>query len=232
MQIVKNELAQSPHKIPDIHFYTDAYELAQDLPKYDADLIFLDECQAPKDDLQRTVSFENLKFALEKFSPNQFHYTMGRVIVVLPEEQQKTQRAFELGLANVRAVVTPFPNSGNLISSAVDQLRNFHQNHNKISLCFSGGGIEGYIYSLGVSRALDSCFANSACQNFDIFSGVSSGAILASAYAAQATSDDLVKQLFRKHPHLKNIQLSTLFDPATGELAKRAFGFFSGFFFF
>lgn len=178
---------------------------------------------------QKPINFENLRTAIETFTPRGFIYTMRRVVVVLPKSARKTNREFYLSLANVRAVITEPSDSVELFLAATRQLYDFRQNHKKTSICISGGGLEGYIYSIGVVNAIDSCLLDKETGDFDIFCGVSSGAIIASTLAVGVHSDDLVRQIYRKHTSLEPLGLNTVFDLAGSEIARRAFDFVRAF---
>lgn len=224
---VEKELEETPFSRARICFYSDPFELTRDLPVFDADLILLDE-RVEENESWDSCIFEGFSKALQ-FNSQQFHYTMRRVIVVLPREANKTSRSFQLGLANVRAVITDPENATELFFHALAQLYEFSQSHNKASLCISGGGLEGYLYSLGVTHAIEHCLLKKRCCDFDIFCGVSSGAILSASYAAGMQTQDLVDQVHQRHEKLENMKLSTLFDPATGEVFKRILGFAKSF---
>jgi predicted acylesterase/phospholipase RssA len=241
-----------------INFFCDVHELVQELPVFNADLIILDERQyeseretslfvKQKNSLESSqvlnfsatreeslhfapaVCFETLRSALQKFTPPGFHYTMGRVVVVLPHSHVKSQREFQLSLQNVRAIVTDPPNFLELFLFAIPQLESYRHNRQKTSLCISGGGLDGYLYSVGVVQALDSCFAHQKSSQFDIFSGVSSGAFVAAALALGLDSEDLRLQIFKKHPRLEPLGLNTIFDLAGGEILRRMLHFFRAF---
>lgn len=182
-----------------------------------------------KKDQKKPVTFENLRSAIEKFTPIGFLYTMRRIVVVLPKSVRRTNREFYLSLANIRAVITEPSDSIELFLAATRQLYEFRQSHKKTSICISGGGLEGYIYSIGVVNALDDCLLDKETGDFDIFCGVSSGAIIASTLAVGIHSNDLVKQLYRKHTSLEPLGLNTVFDLAGSEIAKRAFDFVRAF---
>lgn len=178
---------------------------------------------------QKPINFENLRSAIETFTPRGFIYTMRRIVVVLPKSARKTNREFYLSLSNVRAVITEPSDSVELFLAATRQLYDFRQNHKKTSICISGGGLEGYIYSIGVVNAIDSCLLDKETGDFDIFCGVSSGAIIASTLAVGVHSDDLVRQIYRRHTSLEPLGLNTIFDLAGSEIVRRAFDFVRAF---
>lgn len=172
----------------------------------------------------KPLLFEDFRNALKSFTPRNYHYPMRRVLVVLPAATDNQARAFNLGLANVRGVITDPPTSAQLFQFSIKQLYEFRMSQQKKSLCISGGGLEGYIYSIGVTNALDDAMATSACNEFDIFCGVSSGAILASFLAAGTHSNDILKQLYKKHGKLDPLSLNVIFDLAGGEIVSRIVG--------
>ena len=169
-------------------------------------------------------SFEDFRSALKSFSPRDFHYPMRRILVVLPKSHDNQARSFNLGLANVRGVIIDPSSSALLFQFAIAQLYEFRMSQQKKSLCISGGGLEGYIYSIGVTNALDDAMDGIACNEFDIFCGVSSGAILASFLAAGTHSHDILKQLYKRHGKLDPLSLNVIFDLAGGEIVSRIVG--------
>jgi predicted acylesterase/phospholipase RssA len=172
----------------------------------------------------KSLLFEDFQQAIKSFTPRHFHYPMRRVLVVLPEATDNQTRAFNLGLANVRGVIVQPPSSAFLFQFAIRQLYEFRMSQQKKSLCISGGGLEGYIYSIGVTNAIDDAVSGTACNEFDIFCGVSSGAILASFLAAGTHSHDILKQLYKKHGKLDPLSLHVIFDLAGGEIISRIVG--------
>lgn len=195
----------------------------------DSDVLHFAPVSGEKKVQKSPISFESLRSAIEKFTPIDFLYTTRRIVVILPNSASKTNREFCLSLANVRAVIAEPADSIELFLAATRQLYEFRQTHKKTSICISGGGLEGYIYSIGVVNALDNCLLDKETGDFDIFCGVSSGAIIASTLAVGIHSDDLVKQIYRKHTSLEPLGLNTVFDLAGSEIARRALDFIRAF---
>ncbi|MEY2987690.1 MAG: hypothetical protein RJB13_1211 [Pseudomonadota bacterium] len=194
-----------------------------DAPQDGAYLSSLSSTSA-KDFNNAAITFESFQKALKNFVPRDFHYPMRRLLVVLPQQADNQARAFSLGLANVRGVIIAPESSAQLFQFAIQQLYEFRMSQQKKSLCISGGGLEGYIYSIGVTNALDDAMAGTSCHQFDIFCGVSSGAILASFLAAGTQSHDILKQLYKKHGKLDPLSLNVIFDLAGGEIIGRIVG--------
>jgi len=211
-----------------IVFYSDAFELVKDIAALDADFVFVDERPVEQENTDLHCSFEQFENAF-RFQSLHLHYTMRRVLVVISKSAEKSGRAFQVGLSNVRGVIVDPENAEDLFAHSISLLMEFQHSHNRSSLCVSGGGLEGYLYSLGVSKALDSCFVDKQTTDFDIFCGVSSGAILSACHAAGLSSRDLVDQVNQRHSVLENMKISMLFDPAAGEVFKRIWGFAKSF---
>ena len=230
-----------------VFFRSDVVAVAQILPVLDPDLVIVDERlstpQIRKNAVEvetkptsekkapdtttsevRTVTFEKLRNALNKFTPREFHYPSRRILVVLSQAGEAQTRLFQLGLANVRGVMIEPSRSVELFLFATKQLQEFRSSQVKSSICISGGGLEGYVYAVGVAQALDDCFVEKDCTDFDIFCGVSSGAILASCLSGGIHTDDVVKQLYKKQGRLEPLSLNVIFDVAGGEIVRRIIG--------
>jgi NTE family protein len=95
----------------------------------------------------------------------------------------------------------------------------------KLALCLSGGGIEGLIYELGVLKALDDFLAVRKPHDFDIFCGISAGAVIASFLANGVPVQQLVAGLREGTSDIDPIGRATLFSPNTGEIVQRLWGF-------
>ncbi|NMC68476.1 MAG: patatin-like phospholipase family protein [Myxococcales bacterium] len=91
----------------------------------------------------------------------------------------------------------------------------------KLALCLSGGGIEGLIYELGVLRALDEFLVNRKIPDFDIFCGISAGAILAAFLANGVSVAELIAGFKDGTETIDAVGRSILFQPNTGELVAR-----------
>lgn len=91
----------------------------------------------------------------------------------------------------------------------------------KIALCLSGGGIEGLIYELGVLRALDEFLVNRKIPDFDIFCGISAGAILAAFLANGVPVAEMIAGFRDGTDTIDAVGRSILFQPNTGELVAR-----------
>ena len=183
----------------------------------------------PSDAEESPITFEVMQQALGRYTSRDFHYPSRRILVVLPRKGDVAKRTFQLGLASVRGVIVEPNSSVELFIFATRQLHEFRKNQVKTSINISGGGLEGYIYALGACQALEDSLLNKDCRDFDIYCGVSSGALLSSCFAAGISSTDLIKQLYRRTGKLEALTLGVIFDPAGSEIVKRIFHVVRGF---
>jgi NTE family protein len=78
-----------------------------------------------------------------------------------------------------------------------------------IALCAAGGGITGVFYELGVLKCLDDAFANKTVSEFDMYFGISAGAIISAILANGISIDEAIHQMSGADPrHGLNLQLS------------------------
>lgn len=204
----------------------EAYGRSEAVAEQDTSPVLLNlDPEAPKGagqpDPARSIVFEEVWQALQKFTPRDFHFPARRILVILPEGEDTSQRAFQLGLSNVRRVLIAPHSSVELFLFATRQIADFRDVQTKTALCVSGGGLEGYIYAVGVAQALEECFVSKTNNDFDIYCGVSSGAILTLSLAAGLPTEDVVAQLYKRKGRLEPLQLSVVFDFAGGEIARR-----------
>lgn len=225
-----------------VSFYTDVYDAVKALQDLGADLMIVDERRgqegqlahdealngkevlhvvSPQGSGEPPISLERVKSTIDSFAYRDFHFPMRRVLVVLPREARHTDREFRLGVLHVRGALVEPPHFLQLFLYAIQSLNQFAQNHKRTSLCFSGGGLEGYLYSLGVSAAFDQFFEEKTCQDFDIFCGTSSGGLVAGCLAAGISAHQLVAQVYGVKGRLEPFDIRVVFDFAAVEIAKR-----------
>ncbi len=94
----------------------------------------------------------------------------------------------------------------------------------KIGVCLAGGGIEGLLYELGVLRALDHFLADRALVDFDMFCGISAGAVVASLLANGIAPARIADGFRVGTDDVERFTRRDLFDPNFGELGTRMVG--------
>jgi predicted acylesterase/phospholipase RssA len=217
-----------------VWFFEHVEEAARILSEQDADLLIVDERSevrkgtvgGPQESPSvprsgESPTYEKFQGALGLHAAPGFHFSSRRVLVVIPYGAETSDRTFVLGMANVRRVIVEPRSSVELFHFGTHQLAEFRVARTKTSLCLSGGGMEGYLYALGVAWALEDFFVEKNINDFDIFCGVSSGSIMALSYAAGITTQNLVDQVQRKKGILDHLTPGVLFDFASGEMVKR-----------
>ncbi len=91
----------------------------------------------------------------------------------------------------------------------------------RIALCLAGGGIEGVLYELGVLRALEWFLGDSSVVNFDLFCGISAGAILGAFLSNGVGPDEIARGFAGGSTRVDRIKRSEIFDVNVKELGSR-----------
>src|SRR5690606_35261609 len=98
-----------------------------------------------------------------------------RVIGIVGEGPRGAELAYHLGTHRVGALlVAP---TLDVLLGRLDGILERHTG-GRVAVCLAGGGIEGLLYEIGVLRALDWFLADRSLVDFDLFCGISAGAML------------------------------------------------------
>ncbi len=124
----------------------------------------------------------------------------------------------EFGRLGLGAVV--YPGSEETLHQAIARLAT-PVTAGKTALCLAGGGIEGLIYEVGVLRALDDLLPGQGILDFDIFCGISAGAIIASVLANRVPPVEITRAFMQDSTMMKGIKPWMLFDFATRDIRSR-----------
>jgi len=151
-----------------------------------------------------------------------FLFPMRRVVAILNGGPDAANRSFILGRDHVRDVLVDPSNLGRTLRwlSKV-LLADIKSSTNKIGLALSGGGLEGFLYQLGMMLAFQNAIDDFDVNDFDLFSGVSSGSIIASLLAAKIPVGEVVKAIHGTSAILPELKSTTVFDLAAKDIAKR-----------
>ncbi len=143
------------------------------------------------------------------------------IFVILPEHESVVHQAYAVGVLQLGGV---FVNPSSLAEALESTCRTVSPPEpGKVALCLAGGGIEGMIYELGVLRALDAHLGNGSVTDFDIFSGISAGAVLGAFLANGVHPDELKDTLHKRPSRVSPMGRDILFDPNLTEMATRVF---------
>ena len=156
---------------------------------------------------------------LERVFP---HGRMGGPIlrqrVLALVDSGSVQDAFKLGHYGIGGVIAAEgPESIEARISAILGVRG----HGKIAVCLAGGGIEGLLYEVGVLRALQSFLSDRSVVDFDMFCGISAGAILGSLLANGIGPGEVLRSLEGRGHRVEPIGKWDLFEPNVMEMGSR-----------
>jgi predicted acylesterase/phospholipase RssA len=150
-------------------------------------------------------------------------YPFHRIIAVLERDECLAAQTFELGKLNVGGfVLEPF--AGTLFDE-MDRLSG-DKDPGRTAICLSGGGVEGFLFEVGVLKALNAHLQSRSVTDFDIFCGISAGSIL-SALLANGTEPEYIAAALTgdKGAPMDRLTPGTIFDPDLKEYLSRLWDF-------
>lgn len=142
----------------------------------------------------------------------------GRMMVVYFGRIPSPQEILSMGRLGIGAVV--YDGSGESVVETACRLA-IPAPARKKALCLAGGGIEGLIYEIGVLRALDEILPGQGVLDFDIYCGISAGAIIASVLANHVPPLEITRAFMEDSTMIKGIKPWMLFDPAFSDVKSR-----------
>jgi predicted acylesterase/phospholipase RssA len=149
-------------------------------------------------------------------------YPLHRVYVVLDEDACLPVQAFELGKLRIGGfLVKPF--EGALFAALASRRQAELTGPTKTALCLSGGGVEGFLYEVGVLKALNAHLQSKSVTDFDIYCGISAGSMLA-AFLANATEPEEISDVLvglRKEGNVEPFTPSIIYDLDVKEFGAR-----------
>lgn len=149
-----------------------------------------------------------------------FIFPMSRVVAIL---KKGDEQIFKLGRLNIHDVCISPASTTALLLWLKGVLTKGEFRKQRLGFALSGGGLDGFLYQLGVVRALEKCFPGADFAKGTAVSGVSSGAISGSLIATRVNTLELIRSLHKKSTLYPQIRPSTVFDVASTHLAKRSF---------
>ena len=150
-------------------------------------------------------------------------YPLARIIAVLDADECMAAQAFELGKFRIGGfVVNPFDGS---LFEQMTSLQADPSGLGKAAICLAGGGVEGFLFEIGVLKALNAHLQNRSVTDVDIFCGISAGSILAAFLANGVEPEEVDAAMNGTHedPTLDPVKPSIIFDPAIKEYFARVF---------
>ncbi len=89
------------------------------------------------------------------------------------------------------------------------------------ALVLGGGGFTGAVYAVGALRALDLLSVNATVNNFDVYVGTNSGAMVAAALANGISPEEMMRAIVNQVPTpFPDVRLGALLQPNYGEFVR------------
>jgi predicted acylesterase/phospholipase RssA len=150
-------------------------------------------------------------------------YPLQRILCVLDDDACLSVQAFELGKLKIGGfIVNPFDAGAPLFKELGRRALERAQSHGKTAICLSGGGVEGFLFEVGVLKALNAHLQSRSVTDFDIYCGISAGSILAAFIANGAEPEYVAAALTGdRTAGVDAFTPSTIFDPDIKEYLAR-----------
>ncbi|MCC6751001.1 MAG: patatin-like phospholipase family protein [Deltaproteobacteria bacterium] len=175
--------------------------------------------EAPREERSGTFAQELTEKLHYTADPDR-RFPLSRVIAVLEPDEDLPLRAFELGRLHIGGfVVEPF---GGALLDLVERLTDPHPG--KAAICLAGGGVEGFIFEVGVLMALNAHLQSRSVTDANIYCGISAGAILAAFIANGAEPEEVAAAITDPNADstVQAVRPSVIYDPHFKEYASRA----------
>lgn len=165
--------------------------------------------------------------ALRGYEDVERSWRWDRTLVLLPDDEHRMKSVFTVGRMGMGDYEL-LPIQPQRFFDALNRIIARREEVGKAALCLAGGGIEGMIYEMGVLRALNSVLRGRTVLDFDIYCGISAGAIVSSMLSNGVPPEEFIKALRRDSASLAPIGQSIIFDFNLKEYLARVWHFFSG----
>lgn len=98
----------------------------------------------------------------------------------------------------------------------------------RTALVLAGGAMSGGAFKIGGLKALNDYLVNKKLTNFDIYVGLSAGAMLAIPLAGGISPEEMLKSIDGKSSHFSQLSPFDLYWPNLPEFVSRPFNYFYG----
>ncbi len=203
-------------------FLSDINQVSTHIKHNPVDALIYDERQGGLDAFIAIQKIEdNIAFLAQQWGPD-FRLPKGRIIVLLEDSEEVAEKSFKLGRMNVKDIhVAPphFAKTLRWIARVLTAAR--EHTDGKVGMACNGGGMEGYLFQAGCLYALSKVFKKRSIEDFQVYSGVSSGSIHATALAAGIPIDEIVRSIKGKSTRIPHLKSSMIYDFSPSEILKR-----------
>lgn len=173
--------------------------------------------------------------ALDSVENVEERYALDRVLLLVSgfDDEQVDQAIIEIGGRGVSSVlrqscrvgISCHPTDPPFARRVIERARELldKPRERRRALCLASGGITGIYFELGALKCLDDCMSSHALNTFDMYFGVSAGAVVSSFLAVGYSVDEVMAAMIGIPSRLDPIDMR-LFQPKNldvGELLQR-----------
>jgi predicted acylesterase/phospholipase RssA len=204
-----------------LHLVANLDAITPHLKQNPVDLLIYDERGGiPAIEAAESIQKDVNEFA-QLWGPD-FLFPMRRVVMILNGGPEAARRAFILGRDHVQDVMID-PKGVVSIMLWLSRLLadDVKVSTNKAGLALSGGGIEGFLYQLGAMKAIEAAIEDFSANEFDLYSGISSGSILGALLAGKVPVSEIIRAVHGKSEIMPALKSTTIFDLAAKDILSR-----------
>lgn len=208
--------------ILNVSFLCEVDRVAQHMRECPVDLLVYDERGenwAKAVDAIRHIKHEVRKLG-DTWGPD-FYFPMSRVVAVLSGDEKDSHMGFELGRLQVRDVYVGPKTTAAILRWLKDILNQGIVRESCAGVALSGGGLDGFLYQVGVIFAMQCALRDKSLADCDAISGVSSGAIAGALLASHGNVREMIRAFYGRSKLYPHFASSTLFDLAGKSISKR-----------
>ncbi|MBI2601919.1 MAG: patatin-like phospholipase family protein [Deltaproteobacteria bacterium] len=186
------------------------------------DLLIYDEREGGLDAYAAIHKIESDVASLAQQWGPDFVLPKGRIIVLLENAVGVAEKSFKLGRLNVKDVlVAPQSIAKTLRWIARVLLKDREKHAYKVGVACNGGAVEGHLYQAGCIHALNRALRHRTLYDCDIYSGVSSGSLHATALASGIPEEEIIHSIKGTSQRIPPLKSSVIYDFAGREIFRR-----------
>lgn len=206
-----------------ISLISDLDAITPHLRRHPVDLLIYDEREGGFEARAALHKIHHDMIAFAALWGPDFLFPMSRVVAILNDQKDDATRAFELGRVHVRDVIVAPRSTAQLLRWLARILTQGGVLRSaRVGMALSGGGMEGFLYQVGVLHALHRGFGGSrSLRTIDAYSGISSGSICAALLAGNVPTGEIIRAMHSQSDVLPPLTGSLLFDVAAGAIGRR-----------
>lgn len=205
-----------------IHLVSDLDAITPHLRRHPVDLLIYDERERG---IEAQSALRKIRTDVEAFADlwgPDFLFPMSRIVAIIDDKGgEGASRAFELGRFQVRDVCIAPRSTAHVLRWLSRVLLRGIIREPRVGMGLSGGGLEGFLYQIGVLHALHKGIGGRSLRSIETYSGISSGSICATLMAGNVPTGEMIRALHGKSEILAPMEGGLLFDLAAGDIGRR-----------